>query len=94
MPHHAFNVGEDIRSRNPADIHPLRSQPLIPERIPDRPVSATMSLAVDFDGEAKLGTEEVQNLAPCGMLPPELQSGWPFAELAPQQHFGQAHVTA
>jgi len=51
-----------------------------------------MGLPVHFDHEPGRGAVEIDDAAPDGMLPPELEPVWPPTKLLPQHTFWQRHL--
>jgi hypothetical protein len=70
------------------------TQPYVPCPITGRTVPAPMKLPIDFDGQAAIAAEKIQNIRACRMLPAELDALRPLPQLLPQQDFRQGHLAS
>jgi len=57
-------------------------------------LSTRVNLAIHFDRQAMLRTIEIEDVASRRVLSSEPQASGAPAQLAPQEHFGQAHGLA
>ena len=87
MTKHDLHILQNFNSRNPQRLDPRRRQPVIATRVPRRPITARMCLAVHLDRQPCIAAEEVQNVRPARMLTPKLEAAGTLPKLLPEDHF-------
>ncbi len=87
---HLVHVPKHVRRRNTRHHDAPASEPSLSNRVSLGPIPHIMRNAIDFDRQARLGTEEVEHIGARGMLSPKLPARRTLSQRSPQQDFGKA----
>jgi len=71
-PKHRIKIPQNLVSRNPEHPDAILTHPPVAGRVPRRPLP--VNLAIDFNHQARCGTEEVGNIRADRLLATELQA--------------------
>lgn len=89
---HSISIIEDIDGRNTKRRDTRRTQPLVPPGIARRPIAPRVCLPIHLHRETSIAAEEVQNIRPRRMLPPEFETVRSLAKHLPENDFRQSHL--
>lgn len=89
-----IQMRQNITRRTAKNLKTKRCQMRIPSCVEFRPIPAIMRLAVNFNGQSPVETDEIQHNVTEGMLPAEFVEPRPLAEFSPEQHFRQVSGSA
>jgi len=92
--HTHLQILQNVPSPNPEHRKSLSFQRRDPRAIAFRPVATIVRLAIDLDPQSDFEAGEVDYVRSNRKLAAEAKTAGPFAQLLPQQDFGQAHVLA
>jgi len=89
-----LQILQHVSRRNSEHGKSLPVQRRVPRAIAFRPVVAIVRFAIDLDPQSNFEAGEVDYVRSYRKLASEAKTVGPFAQLLPQQDFGQAHVLA
>jgi hypothetical protein len=92
---HTSKVCEHIGRRNAQDAVTFACKPAIPESVPSDLIVVRVLTTIDFDHQATLETDEIDNVSTNRMLPPKARAVDAAAtQCSPQPTFRIAHIVA
>ena len=91
--HYRLNVPQYVPRRYPRCHKPTIAKPSGPPLIARYRIRIVMCLTVNLDSQTNCRTIKIQHERSSGMLAAKLVTTWTFAQFAPQQSFGQRHLT-
>src|SRR5437868_13815967 len=91
---HRVSIVQHVTRRHPQSGNSRREEPGVSSCVARGLISDRVALGIDFDCEACVTAEEIQNVQPARVLPAKLQSGWALPQPIPEDHLRKTHFAA